>query len=118
MSSIKDILYKLVSVQSDTGTKKEIDMAECIFNIIKEHDYFKNNPELCGKYLNNDFLNRPAVWALRKGKTNKTIVLTGHYDAVEIESFGTLKEYALKPDELKEKLKSKSINVAEDVQKD
>lgn len=118
MYSIKDILYKLVSVQSDTGTKKEIDMAECIFNIIKEQEYFKNNPELCGRFFNNDFLNRPAVWALRKGKTNKTIVLTGHYDAVEIESFGTLKEYALKPDELKEKLKSKSINVPEDVQKD
>jgi len=116
MSNIKDILYKLVEVQSDTGTKKEIDMAECIFNIIKEQEYFINNPELFGKYFNNDFLNRPVVWALRKGKTNRTIVLAGHYDAVEIESFGTMKQYALKPDELKEKLKS--INVPEDVQKD
>ncbi len=116
MYSIKEMLYKLVEVQSDTGTNKEIDMAECIYDIINEQEYFVNNPEFFGKYFNNDFLNRYVVWALRKGKTDKTIVLTGHYDAVEIESFGSLKQYALKPDALKEKLKL--MNVSQDVRKD
>lgn len=115
-SKIKEILFKLVSVQSDTGTKKEIKMAECIFDIIKEQEYFIENPQLCGKYYNNDFLNRPVIWALRKGKTNKTIILTGHYDAVEIDSYGAIKEYALKPDELKDKLKF--MNIGSDAQKD
>lgn len=108
--NIKDILYRLISVQSDTGTEKEKNMAECIFDIIKEDEYFKKNPELFGKYHNNDFLDRPVVWALRKGKSNRTIVLTGHYDAVEIESYGILKDYALQPDELKEKLQTVSMH--------
>ena len=113
---IKNILNRLVSVQSDTGTKKEINMAKCILDIIMEDNYFKKNPELCGNYFNDDFLNRTVVWALRRGKTNKTIVLAGHYDAVEIDSYGVLKGYALNPDELKEKLKS--VDVHDDVKKD
>lgn len=108
--NIKEILYKLVSVQSDTGTAKEKDMARCIYEMIKENEYFQKNPELCGMYQNEDFLGRTAVWALRKGTTQKTIVLSGHYDAVEIESYGTLKDYALKPDELKEKLKDLTLH--------
>lgn len=115
-NNIKEILFRLVSVQSDTGTKKEIKMAECIFDILKEQEYFIANPQLFGKYYSDDFLNRPIVWALRKGKTNKTIVLTGHYDAVEIDSYGTIKEYALKPDELKDKLKT--VNIGSDAIKD
>jgi len=113
---VKEILFKLVSVQSDTGTKKEIEMADCIFDIIKSQEYFVKNPELFGKYYNNDFLKRPVIWALRKGTTNKTIILTGHYDAVEIDSYGVIKEYALKPDELKNKLKV--LNISNDAQKD
>lgn len=115
-NSIKEILFRLVSVQSDTGTLKEIHMAECILDIIKEQNYFMENPDLCGKYYNNDFLNRPVVWALHRGKSKKTIVLVGHYDAVEIDSYGAIKQYALKPDELKEKLKL--MNIDSDSKKD
>lgn len=115
-NSIKEILFKLVSVQSDTGTTKEVEMADCIYDIIKEQEYFIENQELCGKYYNNDFLDRPVVWALHRGKSKKTIVLTGHYDAVEIDSYGTIKKYALRPDELKEKLKS--MNIDSDAKKD
>ncbi len=116
ISSIREILFRLVSVQSDTGTVKEIHMAECILDIIKEQKYFIDNPNLCGKYYNNDFLNRPVVWALHRGKSKKTIVLTGHYDAVEIDSYGAIKKYALNPDELKEKLKT--MNIGSDAKKD
>ena len=111
-NNIKDILYRLVSVQSDTGTTKEVQMADCIYEIIMEQEYFIKNPNLCGKFYNNDFLNRQVVWALHKGKTNKTLIVAGHYDAVEIDSYGAIKEYALKPSELKEKLKL--INIGED----
>jgi arginine utilization protein RocB len=115
-SSIKEILFKLVSVQSDTGTIREVEMADCIYCIIKEQEYFKANPQLCGKYYSDDFLNRPVVWALHRGKSKKTIILTGHYDAVEIDSYGAIKKYALKPAELKEKLKS--VNIGSDAKKD
>jgi arginine utilization protein RocB len=114
--NIREILYRLVQVQSDTGSVKENDMAQCIYDIIKENEYFKKNPELCGMYENDDFLGRTAVWALRRGTTDKTIVLSGHYDAVEIESYGTLKGYALNPDKLKEKLNS--LNLHDDAKND
>lgn len=116
MNNIRELLYKMVSVQSDTGTSLEINMAECIFDMINELDYFKLHPELCGKYDGNDFLKRPVVWALKKGKSNKTIVLTGHYDAVGIEPYGSIKTYALNPNELKEKLKA--MDLPEDVKTD
>ncbi|KAF5062423.1 Protein RocB [anaerobic digester metagenome] len=114
--NIREILYRLVQVQSDTGSVKENDMAQCIYGIIKEDEYFRKNPELCGMYHNDDFLGRAAVWALRRGTTDKTIVLSGHYDAVEIESYGTLKSYALNPDELKEKLND--FNLHDDAKND
>ncbi|QAT42340.1 M20/M25/M40 family metallo-hydrolase [Aminipila luticellarii] len=110
MSKIQELLYKLVSVQSDTGTKLEVDMAEYLFDIVKEQAYFQEHPQLCGMYYGDDFLKRPIVWALRKGKSQNTIILTGHYDAVGLEPYGTVKAYALKPEELKEKLKDLELS--------
>lgn len=103
MHPITEYLYKLVSIQSDTGTVKEKDMAAVLYNIIKEDSYFIENPDYCGAYEENDILGRPVVWALKRGKTNKTIILMGHYDAVDIETYGVYKPYALNPDILKEK---------------
>ncbi|QIB68818.1 M20/M25/M40 family metallo-hydrolase [Aminipila butyrica] len=116
MSNIQELLYKLVSVQSDTGTALEVGMAEYIFALIKEQKYFQEHPELCGMYHGKDFLERPVVWALRRGRSQKTIVLTGHYDAVGLEPYGTLKAYALKPEELKERLKE--LDLPEEIKAD
>lgn len=105
MSEIRELLYELVSVQSDTGTKLEVKMGEKIFDIIRRNEYFAKHPELCGMESSGDFLGRSVVWALKKGSTNRTVILSGHYDAVEIDSYGELKPYALEPDELKKRLK-------------
>ena len=105
MSEIRELLYELVSVQSDTGTKLEVKMGEKIFDIIRRNEYFAKHPELCGMESGGDFLGRSVVWALKKGSTNRTVILSGHYDAVEIDSYGELKPYALEPDELKKRLK-------------
>lgn len=120
MKNIEDILLELVSVQSDTGTKKECEMAQKIYEMINRHPYFLEHPEFCGTYEKNDVLQRPVVWALRKGNGNKTVILTGHYDAVEIESFGALKPYALIPSVLKEKLKRTIVddNIMHDLEND
>lgn len=107
----------LVGVQSDTLSAMEIDMAKHILEIIAEQDYWKENPELCGLYDGNDRIGRLIPWALRKGTGKKTLVLSGHFDCVEIDCYGTLKELALKPIELKEKLKELEWN-DEDVVKD
>lgn len=115
--SPKELTMDLVGVQSDTLSAMEIDMAKHILEIIAEQDYWKENPELCGLYDGNDRIGRLIPWALRKGTGKKTLVLSGHFDCVEIDCYGTLKELALKPIELKEKLKELEWN-DEDVVKD
>lgn len=110
MNNIKDLLLDLVSIQSDTGTILELDIANRIYEILEEDNYFKENPNYFGKFEDNDVFQRPVVWGLKKGRGKKTIILTGHYDAVEIESYGSLKPYALNPKELKEKLKELDLS--------
>lgn len=109
MNKIEEILLDLVSVQSDTGTSLECNMAQKIYEILKKDKYFIDNPQYLGCYENNDILKRPVVWALKKGTGNKTLIMMGHYDAVEIDSYGELKEYALDPIKLKEKMKTMSF---------
>lgn len=101
----KELLLDLVSVQSDTYTTMEIDMAKHILGIIQGQDYWIENPEMCGLYDDNDRMGRLVPWAMRRGTSNKCIVLSGHFDCVEIECYGTLKKYALTPDLLKENMK-------------
>lgn len=104
MRPIEELMLELVGVQSDTGTAMERAMAEKILSLIKECPYFVAHPELCGMYEEDDVLHRPVVWALRKGSGNRTVILHGHYDAVEIDTYGVLKPYALSPALLKERM--------------
>lgn len=114
--TIKEMLYDLVSIQSDTNSAKEKVISEHILQLIQKNQYFKEHPELCGEYDGNDPLGRKIIWALRKGKTSKTVIIGGHYDAVEIDSYGSLKELALKPAKLKTALKD--FDLSNDARKD
>ena len=104
MKRASDILRELVAVRSDTGTSYECTMGKKIYELIQKSPYFQQHPELCGMYTGQDLLKRPVVWALRRGKSDKTVVFSAHYDAVETKSYGALEPYALCPDQLKEKM--------------
>ncbi len=110
--SIREMFYELVAIQSDTGTSMESNVAKHMLSIISKDTYFKENPENFGEFIGNDPLKRPVIWALRKGKSKKTLILTGHYDCVEINSYGNLKEFALNPSELKKRLKKLNLRKA------
>ena len=101
---ITKLLLDLVAVRSDSGSKLECGMADRLLEIVSGQPYFREHPEYCGRYDAGDILGRPVVWALRKGSGDATVVLTGHYDAVGIDSYGTLKEFALDPCTLKERM--------------
>ena len=105
-----ELLYELVAVRSDTGSSYEVALGNKIYEIISQDEFFKENPQYCGKEVFGDFLGRPLVWAFKPGKTKQTVFLSGHYDAVEIESYGTLKEFATKPDELREQMKAMDLS--------
>ena len=102
--NILDIMKDLVSVQSDTGTKMEENMAERIAAYFREDSYLSAHPDHWGLAETNDFLGRRVVWALKEGTSRKTLILTGHYDAVEIDCYGELKPLALKPEALREEM--------------
>ena len=100
----KELLYDLVAIQSDSFTRQEIEISKHVYALIAEQDYWKEHPELCGLYDGKDVIGRLIPWALRRGKTNRTVILTGHTDCVEIDSYGELKPFALQPDRLKEEM--------------
>jgi len=104
MPTIHDLLLDLVAVQSDTGTEMERAMAAKLLALVQADPYFARHPELCGAFEHGDVLQRPVVWALRRGRSRKTLILFGHYDAVELEPYGWLKPYALDPARLKAKM--------------
>lgn len=107
--SVKQIVLDLVSIQSDTGTALEVNVANKISSYISSDPYFQEHPEYWGTETRGDIFNRPVIWALKKGTTNKTIILSGHYDAVEIDCYGELKPYALSPEILKQKISELSL---------
>ncbi|MDO4501496.1 MAG: M20/M25/M40 family metallo-hydrolase [Erysipelotrichaceae bacterium] len=106
-------LVKINSVNNSDGGESKV--ADYIYKYFSKHKYYKNNPDhLLTVDCEN---NRKSTIALLKGKTNKTIVLMGHIDTVEIEDYGKAKKYATNPDKLVEELK-KHFSLSEEVLKD
>lgn len=110
---IKDLTLELTSVLGVVGTKEENDVADKVYQTFEKMDYFKDNPEHL-RYVDaiDDKLGRKSVLAMVKGKkgnSNKTVLMIGHTDTVGISDFGELQEYATKPEELIEKLKTVTI---------
>lgn len=110
MKSASQIMRELVAVQSDTGTSMEVNVAEKILDLIKEDEYFKSHPHLCGAFQVGDALGRPVVWALKRGSSARTLIITGHYDCVETQCYGPLQGNALDPDSLKGLMKENPTN--------
>ena len=102
--TITEIMEALVSAQSDTGTPMEQAAAKKIISYFAEDPYFRAHPDCFGMEDTGDFMGRPVVWALKRGTTDRTLILTGHYDAVEINCYGDLKPFALQPQKLREEI--------------
>ncbi|MCD1147453.1 M20/M25/M40 family metallo-hydrolase [Peptoniphilus sp. KCTC 25270] len=99
---------EMVQVESIVKGGNETKGAEYIYNEYKKMPYFQENPEhlILQKTLD-DAYDRHSTLALLKGNGNskKTIVLMGHFDTVEVDDYGKLKEYAFDPDRLIEEMK-------------
>ena len=112
---IRDLTIELTEIRSIVGTEEENNVVERIYEKFKEMNYFKENPNRI-KFVEvkDDPLNRKSLLAVvkgQKGNSKKAVVLIGHTDTVGISDYGIIKEYANKPLELKDKLKS--INLPE-----
>ena len=85
-----------------------------VFHIIYKFNDKENPNRIKFVEVKDDPLNRKSLLAVvkgQKGNSKKAVVLIGHTDTVGISDYGTIKEYANKPLELKDKLKS--INLPE-----
>jgi arginine utilization protein RocB len=50
--------------------------------------------------ISGDALGRSNLFALKRGSSKRTIVLTGHFDVVSVEDYGTLQSLAFQPETL------------------
>jgi len=97
-----ELLKELIAVRSDSGTALETAMADKLRTVIGELPYFRKHPDHYGTWDFGDPLGRPLVWALVKGRSSRTLVFTGHYDAVSTTCYGKKEALALDPDALAE----------------
>jgi arginine utilization protein RocB len=90
----REIALELTAWPSVTGSKDEVAFA------------FQLAPYLTGfdqawvEHIADDAAERCNVVAIKRGRSNKTIVLTGHFDVVSIEDFGDFKALAFEAEKL------------------
>lgn len=107
---LTDLLCSLVNHQSITGTNAEIALAEYLYHLLAQKNYFQTNPAFLNLHPLDD--GRHLLTALVKGKgsSNQTVILLSHFDVVGVEDYGSLENLAFHPRELtKEMLKIKDI---------
>ena len=104
-----------------TGTELETNSQNFFQDWFDEVEYFKDKPEQHGFYdLKDDHLNRKINWALYLGNpdSKETVIYMHHYDTVDVEDFGSLKNLAYSPYELTERYKKGDIPLPENAKTD
>lgn len=101
---IEELTKKLVSINSvNNGINKgETKCAEFLYDYLSKLDYFKENKDHFFTFDSEN--NRKSIIAYLKGKGEKTIILMGHIDTVDILDYGKAKDYACDPDKICSKL--------------
>lgn len=106
-------MLDLVSAAGISGTKSENLSAKKIHEVISTIHYFKENPQNLNLIaLKDDIYKRNCVSAFFESskKTNKTIIILGHLDVVDVEEFGHLKDYAFNPLEYTKRVHELKLN--------
>ncbi|MFC3885774.1 M20/M25/M40 family metallo-hydrolase [Bacillus songklensis] len=116
-SQLIDLLCELVAIKSITGTYAEIEMAKTVVGKLTQLNYFQGHPEYLQLHPTGD--GRYFVTALhKKENARKTIVLVSHFDVVDVEDYGVLKEYAFYPKVLTELMQKRKEEYPSHVQED
>lgn len=114
---IKKLTMDLVRIQSDTGTRQEKDVENYLHAWLGQREYFKSHPEYFGRYpLQQDPLERCAVWGLVKGQGDQTVILMHHHDVVDAFDYGKLAQWAYDPCGLENALQE--VALSEEVRRD
>ncbi len=108
--AVQTLATTLCQHKSVTNSSGEGEFAHFLQNLLSQWDYFKAYPDrLWPQQTLNDPYKRNSLFALVKsnrvkGNSNKTIILTGHYDTVSTENYGNLEPLACDVEKLLEAL--------------
>lgn len=94
---IYDSLERLTKAPSISGTNDENSVTHVIEELLYEIPYFSENKDMVMRLpIEGDPFGRDVIAAFMRLAPQKpdTIILTGHYDVVDVEEFGPLKEAA------------------------
>lgn len=104
-------LYDFIEKPSVSDSDAEHLGADWLQETLKNQPYFQVHPEDCGSYeIPGDYRKRHIVYGLVKGGTDRTVILTGHYDVVGIEEYGALKPLAFQVEKLTEAMKTAPLD--------
>ncbi|MCA0432186.1 MAG: M20/M25/M40 family metallo-hydrolase [Proteobacteria bacterium] len=84
----------LTSWPSVTGTADEARLPQHLADALSHFD------KAWIAAIPGDHAGRSNVFALKRGRSQRTVVLTGHFDTVPFDDYGDLAELALKPEQL------------------
>jgi arginine utilization protein RocB len=114
---IRQLTLDLVRIQSDTGTRLEIEVENFLQAWMGELAYFKSHPDYFGRHpLARDPLKRSVVWGLVKGQGDQTVILLHHHDVVDAFDYGSLAKQAYDPPALQSRLQEMALS--EEVRQD
>lgn len=97
----KELAYLLTSWPSVTGSKSEAALPHFLAERLGHFD------KTWVAAIPDDPFARSNVFALKRGWSKRTVVLTGHFDTVSFDDYGELAEFALQPNELLARLVKK-----------
>lgn len=95
-------MVRAASVSESDGERAFADVLE---RILREWPYFAAHPEaVWTQPIENDPLGRRNVLALVRGQGPETLVLSGHFDVVDVRNYGPHAEYAFDPEVLERRI--------------
>jgi arginine utilization protein RocB len=97
----KELSFLLTSWPSVTGSKGEAALPHLLAEHLAQFD------RAWVAAVPDDPFGRSNVFALKRGRSTRTIVLTGHFDTVPFDDYSELAEFALQPDTLLARLVKK-----------
>lgn len=108
---VQEIAIELTKVRSVVDTKGEVAVANKVYELISNIQYFKDNPNnLRFIDIENDTLGRKNVFAFLDTKKSKdTVVTIGHIDTVGVSDYGSLIDIATDPIALTQEMKKSNI---------
>lgn len=105
---LEELLIQLVQVRSVVSSDGEHDIIDFIEEYVRGWEYFRARPEQIVRIPSaGDPLGRSSLLVCVSGReSDKTVVMLGHTDTVEVDDYGPLADVATTPDRLEEALRS------------